>query len=103
MCSIFEWAPVTFVPTSCKLSGMCTREQYIILYELLNEYYNINSIYMMNLQILSLYVLLESIVLATEKLLACSISQALLFGWVWRMDLVYRMDSSLTNESPLTS
>ena len=54
-----EWSPVTFMPTSGKLSGMCTCEYYIILYKLLNEYYNINSIYMMNLQILSLCVLID--------------------------------------------
>ena len=36
-----------------------TCEQYIILYELLNEHYNINSRYTMNLQILSLYVLID--------------------------------------------
>ena len=34
MRSIFEQAPVTFVPTSGKLSGMCTHEHYIILYKL---------------------------------------------------------------------
>ena len=34
-----------------------------------------------------------------KKLLTCSISQALLFGRVWRMDLVYRNDSSLAIES----
>ena len=56
MRSIFERAPVTFVPVSGKLSGVCTRKHYIILYELLNEIYNINSIYTINLQTLSLYV-----------------------------------------------
>ena len=59
MHSIFEWAPVMFVPTSGKLSGMCTREYHITLYEHLNEIYNINSIYMMNLRILSMYVLIN--------------------------------------------
>ena len=59
MHSMFEQASVTFVPASGKLSGMCTREHYIILYELLKEIDNINSIYMMNLQILSLYVLIN--------------------------------------------
>ena len=44
MRSIFEQAPVTFVPASGKLSGVCTREHYIILYEFLNDFYNINSI-----------------------------------------------------------
>ena len=44
MRSIFEWMPCTFVPASGKLSGMCTHEHRIIFYELLNEYYNINSI-----------------------------------------------------------
>ena len=57
--SIFEQAPVTFVYISGKLYGMCTSEHYIILYELLIEYYNINSIYTMNLQILSLYALIN--------------------------------------------
>ena len=56
---IFERVPITFVPASGKLSGMYTCEHYIILYEHLNEIYNINSIYMMNLQILSLYVLIN--------------------------------------------
>ena len=59
MCSIFEWAPITLVLVSNYLSGMCTCEQYIILYEILNEYYNSNSIYTMNLWILSLYVLID--------------------------------------------
>ena len=59
MHSIFERVPITFVPSSGILSGMCTRKHYIILYELLNEYYNINSIYTMNLQILSQYVLIN--------------------------------------------
>ena len=45
MHSISEWVPVTFMPTSGKLSGLCTSEHYIILYELLNEYFNINSIW----------------------------------------------------------
>ena len=48
--SIFERVPITFMPASGKLSGVCTSEHYIILYELLNEYYNISSIlYTMNL------------------------------------------------------
>ena len=59
MCSIFERAPVTFMPVSGKLSGVCTHGYYIILYKLLNEYYNTNSLYTMNLQILSLYVLID--------------------------------------------
>ena len=49
MRSIFERVPVTFVPASGKVSGVCTRELYIIMYELLNELYDINIIYMMNL------------------------------------------------------
>ena len=58
--SIFERVPITFMPASGKLSGVCTSEHYIILYELLNEYYNISSIlYTMNLRILSLYVLIN--------------------------------------------
>ena len=103
---IFEWAPITFMPVLGKLSCMCIREHYIILYELLNEIYNINSIYTMNLRILSLYVVINPWIHChgpTEKLLACIMSHALLFGWVWRMDLVQRMDSSLVIESPLTS
>ena len=54
------------------------------------ENYIINSIYTMNLWILSLvfWLIFESIVLATEKLLVCSNSRALLFGLVWRMDLM---------------
>ena len=87
MRSIFEWAPIMFVPASGKLSGMYTCEHYVILYELLNEIYTINSIYMMNLRILSLYVLIDPwIHCPTEKLLVCSISHALLFGQVWRMN-----------------
>ena len=42
------------------ISIVCNHEHYIILSELLNEYYNINSIYMMNLRILSLYFLIDS-------------------------------------------
>ena len=53
---IFEPAPVTFMPASGKSSALCTREHYTHLNELFKETYNINSIYMMNLQILSLYV-----------------------------------------------
>ena len=56
---IFEWVLVMFIPASGKLSGVWTRKHYIILYELLNEYYNINSIYTMNLRRLSLYVLID--------------------------------------------
>ena len=37
---IFEREPITFMPASGKLSGMCTCKCYIILYELLNEIYN---------------------------------------------------------------
>ena len=59
LCSIFELAPVMFVPTSGKSSGVCTHKHYIILYELLNEIHNINSIYLMNLRILSLHVLID--------------------------------------------
>ena len=59
MHSIFEWAPVTFVPASRKLCGMCTREHYIILYKFLNEIYNINCIYTMNFWILFLDVLID--------------------------------------------
>ena len=89
MCSIFEWPSVMFMPASGKLSGMCTCEHYIILYEFLNEIYNINSIYTTNLWILFLYVLIDPwIHCPTEKLLVCSISYVLLFGRVWRMDLV---------------
>ena len=33
MCLIFERAPVTFVPVSGKLPGVCTHEYYIVLYE----------------------------------------------------------------------
>ena len=47
------------MPASDKLSGVCTHEYFIIFYELLNEYYINNSIYMMNLQIISLYVLID--------------------------------------------
>ena len=32
MRAIFERVPITFMPTSGKLSGVCTREHYIILY-----------------------------------------------------------------------
>ena len=61
----------------------------LISNELLNQIWNINSMYMMNLWILSLYVLIDPwIHCPTEKLFACSISNALLFGQVWRMDLV---------------
>ena len=42
MRSIFERMPVMFMPASGILSGLCTRKHYIILYELLNEYYNMN-------------------------------------------------------------
>ena len=59
MSSIFEQVPVMFVPASGKLSGMCTHKHYIILYELINENCNINSVYMMNLRILSLHVLID--------------------------------------------
>ena len=45
MSSMFEQAPATFMPASGKLSGMCTHKHYIILYKLLNQIYNINSIY----------------------------------------------------------
>ena len=48
MCSIFERAPLMFVPASGKLSDVCTCERYTLLNELLNETYNINSIYMIN-------------------------------------------------------
>ena len=56
---IFEQVPVTFVPASGKVSGVCTHELYIIMYELLNEIYDINSIYMMNVRIFSLSVLIN--------------------------------------------
>ena len=57
-----------------QMSDVCTHAHYIILYELLNEIYNINSIYTMNLWILSLYVLINSwIHFPTEKLLACAV------------------------------
>ena len=61
MFSISERAPVTFVPTSGNLSGICTHKHYIIVYEPLknNEYYNINSICTIKLQILPLYVLIN--------------------------------------------
>ena len=55
---MLERVPITFVPTSGKLSGMYTCECYTHLNELLNETYNINSIYTMNLRILSLYILI---------------------------------------------
>ena len=61
----------------------------LILNELSNKTFNINSIYTMNLQILSLYVLIDPLIhCLTEKLLACSISHVLLFGRMWRMYLV---------------
>ena len=86
MYSIFEQVLITFVPKSGKLSGVWTHERYT---HFENETCNINSIYTMNLQILSLNVLIEpSIHCPTEKLLMHSISHALLFGRVWRMDLV---------------
>ena len=59
MHSVFEWAPVTFVLTSGKLSVMCTRKHFIILYELFNEYYNFNSICTINFWISSRYVLIN--------------------------------------------
>ena len=59
MRTVFERVPITFMPAAGKLSGMCTHEHYIILYELLNKNYNINNIYTMNLQILSLYILID--------------------------------------------
>ena len=37
-----------FIPASGKLSGVCTRKHYIILYKLLNKYYNINIQYIHN-------------------------------------------------------
>ena len=43
--STFKRAPIIFVLTSGKLSGMCTPKHYVILYELLNEIYNVTSIY----------------------------------------------------------
>ena len=55
MHSILEQVPTTFVAASGKLSDVWSLEPYIILHQLLNEYYKINSIYTMNLQILSLY------------------------------------------------
>ena len=50
MRSLIEQATITSVFASGNLSGVCTREHYIVLYEFLNEIYNINSIYMMNLE-----------------------------------------------------
>ena len=70
MHSIFKWTPVMYVPASGELSGVCTCEHYIILYEFLNEIY---CVYTMNSWILSLHVLIDPwIHCPTEKLLACS-------------------------------
>ena len=69
MHSVFERVLVTFVSVSGKLSGVCNRKRNIILYELLN---NINSIYTMNLRILSLYALINPwIHCPTEELVSC--------------------------------
>ena len=66
------------------------------LNELLNETYNISCIIHNELtNVVSVCSNKSLNPLPTEKLLVCSISHALLFGWVWRMDLVQRMDSSL--------
>ena len=60
---------------------------------------NINCIYMMNLQMLSLYVPIDpSIDYPTEKLLVCSCVQ-----YPIPYHLVWRLDPLLAIESPLTS
>ena len=87
MRSMFEWASITFVPASGKFFGMCTCEHYIILYELLQEIY-INSIYMMNLQILSLYVLINPWIHFLLKSFSCAVylMSYCLAGcgeWIW--------------------
>ena len=105
MRSIFEWAPVTFVLTSGKLSGMCTGDHSTHF----ENTFNINCIHMINLWTLSLYVPIDPwIDSPIEKLLTCNCVQYLIPYCLvcYRLvcyRLVWKMDRLLAIESPLTS
>ena len=83
MHSIFERTPVTFVPASGKLSGMCAREcsthfELTFLMKLI-----INCIYMMNLRTLSPYVSIDFWINSPTKTTHVqprAVSHSLLFG-----------------------
>ena len=66
----------------------------------IKDTYTINSIYTMNLRMLSLCVLIDPwLHYPTEKLLVCIISHALLYGWLQRMDFLLAIESPLISSS----